>query len=258
MNFEPSARKETVREETAPEMAVLAAGGADSFEDLQYYLQIYSNRLAKACQENADWQKLGFLHAQLAHLQDALERYEAAERHYRAAVHCMATENLPQQEAHLRLSLGEIQAYLGNTAEALATFEAALGLAEQLEDAGLQAQALYRRGLLKETGAQWEAALADYQQAEEHLSVTSGAESLRTNLLAGMLRVQTEMAAKQALDLAEQLNRSFEEAFEASPFDLELPPSAPVPRSQGGELPRELEASRTSRPFWRPVGRRWP
>lgn len=223
---------------------------------LQNRLQTYGQQLISA--PNADLPELGQLHHQLGATHDDLARYADAETHYRAAAHCFEAANLISQAALSYLTLGELQAQLAEADHSFKSFSRALSMGESLSDGWIQARAIYSLGQLQEDEGDLESALTSYQQAERLIERSELADeraaALRAAVLSSIATVQVEIVIRQALRLAEQLNRSFEESLESAPIDPADPGSG-APPSSPIELPGETRASRPPRP--RSPQRRW-
>ncbi|MGC1308533.1 MAG: hypothetical protein WA885_15010 [Phormidesmis sp.] len=228
-------------------MKMQAGGWMVDDAERQRHLKIYADLLISAADAGTDWPELGRLHSHLGEAHDYLEQCDQAETHYRAAVHCFNAAAMARQAAQTYLHLGEVQAALARPTMALASFSQALMIGDRLADTSLQGRSLYLLGQLKESTGELENALNDYRQAERLIGLASGCddnqgqEELRSRILASMVAVQTAIALQRALDLAEQLNDSFEVPKES---DL---PEAEFPGPSRG-LPDTPEASRGPRP----------
>jgi tetratricopeptide (TPR) repeat protein len=225
--------------------------------DPQNDLQRYGNLLINAAKEGADPAVLGPLHYDMAKAHDELGRYADAEVHYRAAAYSFERVDQLEQSAQCWLLAGEVQAQLG-LATAQTSFERARDLGAFLNNPQLQAQAYYNLGRLKESQADLSGALIAYQEAMRLITLANddaAVQALRSEIASSLAYVQIELIVEQALELAEQINRSAENPPTASPGDLE--PSFP-PRNRGGRgLPGDPEAGRGTSPIRTPPRSRW-
>jgi tetratricopeptide (TPR) repeat protein len=219
---------------------------------LQNRLQTYGQQLINAA--DADMAALGQLHQQLGETHDDLARYTEAEVHYRAAAHCFEAANLMAQAALNYITSGELQAQLGEVERSVKSFNLALSIGESLSDRSIQARSLYSLGRLKEDEGDLENALSDYQQAESligQVEPTDETAVLTAAILSSIAAVQVEIVIQQALRLAEQINRSFEDLLESAPDPVDPgdgDSSGITPESPPIELPTETRASRLPRP----------
>jgi tetratricopeptide (TPR) repeat protein len=234
MNLEPS----DLSESTA--LSKSAAG------DPQSDLLRYGNLLINA---GADPAVLGPLHYDMGKAHDELGRYADAEVHYRAAAYSFERVDQLEQSAQCWLLAGEVQAQLG-LAAAQTSFERARDLGASLDNPQLQAQAYYNLGRLKESQVNLNGALVDYQEAMRLIALANddaAVQALRSEIASSLTYVQIELIVKQALELAEEINRSAANPPTANPGDLEPPGNG-----GGRGLPGDPEASQGSRPW-----RRW-
>jgi tetratricopeptide (TPR) repeat protein len=222
--------------------------------DPQSRLQLYAQRLLKAAPAGSEPAMVGPLHSEMGKAHEELGRYTEASIHYRAAAHCFERiENL-EQAAQCWLLAGEVQAALG-LFEAQNAFERASELGVFLNNLPLQAQAQYSLGGLKESQGDLQGALINYQEAIRLIELTDlsndpALQALHSDLVNSFAFVQIELMVIQALELAEQINRSAERPPLSSPGDPDERSSNPrgLPRPGGG-LPGDPEASRNGKPW---------
>ncbi len=237
MESEPSALPDSPIEDSAPTRS-----------DLERRLQHYGNLLLEAATRGNDPTEVGPLHYSMGETHDQLGRYAEAEIHYRAAAHSFdRSENL-LQAAQCWILAGELQALLGFS-EAQASFEKAGRIGEELNNLPLQAKARYSLGKLKEFQADLDGALIEYQEALRLIQLADvndpAVQSLPAAIVSSLTLVQIELIVRQALELAERINRSAERPPEIE-FPRPSPPSQPDPPSRG--LPGDPRASRWPRP----------
>lgn len=221
--------------------------------DSQNGLQLYGSLLINA-QEVADPAVVGPLHYDMAKAHDELGRYADAEVHYRAAAHSFERADQLERSAQCWLLAGEVQSQLG-LAAAQSAFERARDLGAFLNNPLLQAQAYYNLGRMKESQADLNVALVDYQEAIRLIALAnddSAAQALHSEISSSLGYVQIKLIVQQALELAEQINRSAERppttSIEGPTEGTPFPAPSPPPRRG---LPGDPEASRVPRPRWR-------
>ncbi|MGB7087759.1 MAG: hypothetical protein WBD47_19530 [Phormidesmis sp.] len=187
-------------------------------ELLNNCLRRYSKRLMAVSQSSANtYSERGRLHYEIGKLHDQLTRWADAEMHYRAAVHAFKQlGDVSCQVAQTHLLLGEVQAYLYPSDQAAeenieAAFQNALTLGKDLDNAWLQARALYNMGQLSAFSGDYENALTRYQAAEKLMDEAGSQtdclanELLRAEIAYSRNLVQTEQAVDEADDLARKL-----------------------------------------------------
>ncbi len=217
-------------------------------------LQRSASRLLEVAKENADPAVVGPLHYDLALAHDELGRYADAEVHYRAAAHSFERAEQIEKAAQSWLLAGEVQAELGSI-EAQTSFERARDMGAFLNNPQLQAQAYFNLGRLKESQADLSGAVLDYQEASRLIALANddaAVQALRSAIESSLAYIQIELLVQQALDLAEQINRSAEHPPTTSPGDPDRPSPSPPETGSGRGLPGDPEASQGGRPW-----RRW-
>lgn len=235
---------------------------------LQHQLGIYIEQLLKATEAGKGPDVLGQLYNSIAAIHDTLERFSEAEVYFRAAAHSFGFADQPKLEAQAWLQVGELRVYL-IWLDAQDAFEQARRAAKRAQDLQLQAQALHGLGRVKQSRADFEGALADYELA----LVLAGADeslaaaTLRSDILEGITALQLEPLLQRAIALAEKTNRDAETPETAprtprlpgdpdpgDPDPIELDPM-PLPVPDPFQLPDgTIRNSGGPRPIWP----RWP